>query len=116
VSRIKTYDFDLIRGDDFQKVLTFKDSSGELLDVSSWAFTGQVRADPDSTSPSASFAFDVTDAADGVVTATVDADQTAELVNRFYYYDLQRDDGETTLTFIRGRLNLIKDVTRAEEP
>lgn len=113
MSRAGENDFDCVRGDTFTRRLTYRDSSGAAIDVSSWTFAGQVRTDPDAADPAlADFAFDTTAAADGVVDISLAADDTAEFTGSFLYYDIQATNGDVVTTAPRGRLRIIKDVTR----
>ncbi len=107
-------DFYLVRGDTFKKRLTFLDADDVAIDVSGYTFTGQVREDPDDETALADFTFDTTDAATGIVDAIIAAEDTADFPFPFVHYDIQyaNDAGEIT-TAPRGRLRMIKDVTRA---
>ncbi len=108
-----TTDFECIRGDTFTRRLTFRDAAGEPVDMSGHTFAGQVRTDPDADDPPlAEFDFDTTDAADGVVDITLAAEDTAEFTGAFVYYDIQSTLGDVVTTAPRGRLILVKDVTR----
>lgn len=115
MSRINTVDFNLVRGDDLTKTLTFRNKTTTApIDVSAWTFAGQVRTDPDAVDPpSAAFAFDLTGAAVGVVTASIPAADTANMSARFYFYDIQTIADGLTRTRISGRINITKDATRA---
>ncbi len=114
MSRLQSTDLDLIRGDDFTKRLTFADADGVAIDLSGWVFTGQVRTEADAADPVlASFSFDTTDAATGVVDASLAAADTATFSGRFVVYDIQAvNTAGKTRTYLFGRLNILKDVTR----
>lgn len=113
MSRLQTIDFDLVRGDDFAMTLAFKDIDGSTLDVSGWSFLGQVRADPDTPTVLAEFAFDTTNAISGIVVCSLAASDTADFFGRFVCYDIQlTTDMGFVRTAPRGRLNVFKDVTR----
>lgn len=114
MSRVGTTDFDVVRGDSLKWIISFAED-GVPFDVSAWEFSGQVRSDPDAEDPPlAEFGFDLAGAENGEVTASISADDMATLgAVRFYSYDLQAvTDAGDTVTFMRGRLNVIKDVTR----
>lgn len=114
MNRLNSTDFDLVRGDDLVKRMQFSDASGAALDVSGWTFTGQVRTDADAEDPAlAEFTFDMTAAADGTVDMTLAAADTATFTTRYVVYDIQAVTGAgQTRTYLYGRLNIIKDVTR----
>ncbi len=117
MSRAGENDFDLIRGDTFIQRLTYTDSAGAPLDVSLWTFLGQVRADPDDETALADFEFGLDDAVDGIVVITLAAADTATFTGPFVHYDIQCTDTEDIVTTApRGRLRIIKDVTREEAP
>ena len=106
-------DFDLVRGDTFKKRLTFQDANEDPIDVSGYTFAGQVRADPDDEEALADFTFDTTDAADGIVDAIIAPEDTADFPFPYVHYDIQyTDDNGVVTTAPRGRLRMIKDVTR----
>lgn len=113
MSRLGSVDFDLVRGDSFAVTLNFTDADGVAYDVSGWSFIGQVRSDPDSTTTLADFTFDLSTAADGTVIAQLAPEDTATFEGRFVCYDIQlTTDTNFVRTAPRGRLNMIKDVTR----
>jgi len=112
MSRIGETDFDVIRGDTFRQQLTFLDAAGAALDVSTYTFSGQVRTDPDDTVVLGAFTFDATAAATGIVTVTLSATVTATLAGPFVHYDIQYTAAGIVTTAPRGRLKVIKDVTR----
>ncbi len=113
MSRIGTIDFDLVRGDSFAMTLTIKNSDGTSRDLSDWVFAGQVRSDPDALTALADFTFDLTSAADGIITGMLTPEDTETFSGRFVYYDIQlTTDMGFVRTAPRGRLIIIKDVTR----
>lgn len=113
MSRLDATDWDLVRGDDFDIRLQFADAAGAALNVSAWTFTGQVRTDPDAAATLGSFTFDLAAAATGVVDAALAAAVTATFTGRFVYYDIQAvTNAGKKKTYMFGRLNVIKDVTK----
>ncbi len=112
MSRNRTIDFDLVRGDSFAITLMFFDAAGEPLDVSAWDFAGQVRADPDDAAVLADFAIDDASAEDGIIVCSLAPEDTATFKTRFVNYDIQlTTDQGFVRTAPRGRLNISKDVT-----
>lgn len=106
-------DFDLVRGDSFALLLTFRDLDTTPKDVSSWSFVGQVRADPDSPTVLADFIIDYSNAAIGEILVSLDPEDTAAFSGGFVFYDIQlTTDMGFVRTAPRGRLILTRDVTR----
>lgn len=96
--------------------------TGEVIDVSSETFTGQVRKLPSSSTVSASFTFDTTQAASGIVFAILAGSATASLPagdvlgskDGQYFYDIRRTkDGVDKYPIPLSPLNLEPRVTRS---
>lgn len=103
--------------------LVFKSTeTGQAIDVSGETFTGQVRKLPSSATVSASFSFDTTQAASGIVFAILAGSSTASLgagdvlgsEAGQYYYDIRRTkDGVDKYPIPLSPLTLEPRVTRS---
>ncbi len=109
---IKETYLEFFRGDDVDFNLNFS-TDGVEIDVSAWTFAGQLRAGPNDEDVAASFAFDMTNASDGIVAVSIDADVMEDLdPTKLYYYDIQRTASARVRTVMRGRFKVIADTTR----
>jgi len=104
------------RGDTEPVVITVKDASGTVIDVSGWSFRLAVDPEPDPTGSAnnlfllvGSF---VTDGTDGQVTfdpSPAEMDQTPDT----YFYDIERIDGAGKVrTIAEGKFIIEQDVTK----
>ena len=98
-------------GDTFSQTFTFKEDDEAInLVTAGWtSWTAQYRRNPDSTT-AVSFAVDTTDAATGEITISLTATQTGTL--EAGVFDLQATQGSVVRTWVRGGLNVTRDVTR----
>jgi len=83
----------------------------EIRDLTGWTGAMQVRATEDATDILATAVVDV-DAANGVVTATIDADTTAGYAWRSGVYDLVITDGDEVEPLASGVARCTRGVTR----
>jgi hypothetical protein len=102
--------------------LTFTNPDGSARNMSSKTFTGQVRTLPSSATVSASFSFDMTDAASGIVYASLAGSATAALSvgdsitgqSAQYYYDMRYTESSVDTYFIpMSSLQIEPRVTRS---
>jgi hypothetical protein len=82
---------------------TFTDSDGVALNLSTYTFQGQIRASADPTSTLiATFSFDTTNAATGVIVASID-DSTSTITADNGYFDVVAIDASSKpWTYIYG--------------
>lgn len=95
------------QGDAYDHELTF---SGDVVDVSGWTITAQVRQYPQATAYEA-FAVGMDDAVTGVVVLSLTAAQTVGLPESCVW-DVQRVVGGKPLTFLAGDVTVTREVTR----
>lgn len=107
-----SHDIDVYGGDDFALPVTVK-ANGVAQDVSSWTFSGQVRAWPSGASL-ASFDVNTSQAASGTVTFSLGAATTAALAGTVESarYDIQVVRSGTVTTILSGEVTMSGDVTR----
>ncbi len=100
--------------------LTFTDENDDPLNVTGFTFTGQVRGPALSATVQASWTFDTTNAATGVIVATLAGSATASMTageterskDSQYWYDLRYTRNSVDTYFLQGPLILIRRVTR----
>lgn len=102
-------------GDTFSASYVLKEGSPAEaidLDADSWTnWTAKFRTYPTATA-SVSFTVDTSDAANGRIVVSLTATQTAAMTKNGYW-DLQSTRGSEVKTWIRGKVLVMKDVTRA---
>jgi hypothetical protein len=81
------YDIELAQGETFYTALTL-DESEAVMDLTGYAFEGQIRATPESPTVLANFGFDESRLASGTVAITLSAAVTESLPVRACVYDL----------------------------
>ncbi len=111
---ISQTDLAIVRGDTFLRRLTVTDLAGNPVDMSAWTFLGAIRSDPDDSATLAEISFDTTAAADGIVDASVAAEDTATFTAPFVFYHCRATtDASQVVTLAIGRLVIVKDSARA---
>lgn len=115
----KKYDFDMEQGSSFSKKLTFYTDEArttkEDLTGSTWEM--QIRANPGSdvihtlASPAAS-GIDIANQANGEITLTISATDTAAFDFEKAEYDLERTNGTIETKSMHGAISLKKEITK----
>ena len=104
------------QGNTWSARLTFKDGNGAAIDLTSYIFAAQVRPAYSSAAVTATLTCTVTDAANGVMTISLTAIQTAALPAPFTgQWDLwmnQTGPPATALRVMAGNVTIIPRVTR----
>ena len=106
------------QGSTFSKVLTYKDSSGTVIDLSGYSARMQARVNVGDTYTlfsltSASGGGLTISGVDGKITITITSTATATYKFDTAVYDLEIDDGSGVVTrLIEGKITLSKEVTR----
>jgi hypothetical protein len=105
-------DLSLVRGDTFTLTFHFQTNAVPpvAIDLSGRSFTAQIRRSYDDEI-AVSMDVDDSDAATGDIVVGLDADITAD-ISLDGVWDLQETDGARVTTYIRGVVELVKDVTR----
>lgn len=112
------HDIDIYRGDDLAVGFSFRGDPAKpwsvppVINLSAFAFAAQLRQYPDSAE-STPFVIDDSKKATGLIVLRMPKTVTADLKTDGYY-DLQATETATgkVTTYIRGRVRLVKDVTR----
>ncbi len=100
------------RGDDYPHTVTITDAAGEPIDCSAWTVTSQIRATASAETALASFDVDDSDAATGVFTLTLTAEETRDLPTGNLASDIQRTLAGKTTTILSCPVLVVEDVTR----
>lgn len=105
-------DLTIEQGSTFSRTITIKDSSNVVVDISTDTFAGQVRKRHQSGTVEASFTFTITDGANGEVTATISATDTASMDPGDFVYDIEWTSGSTVTRLLEGVATVTPEVTR----
>lgn len=100
-------------GDTESLTLNLQNSDGTPINVTGRTYAAQIRSTPDSTTVLASFTCAISNAAGGVVTATLPASTTAALTPGVAVFDLQETNGTVVTTLLAGPVTITQDVTRS---
>lgn len=104
-----------VRGDDMDLMCTVTDSdTGDVVDVSGWTVTAQIRASADAATPT-DLTTDVSSNGDsGIIYVSLADTDSDDLDAGEYVWDVQAvlDDG-TVRTIVGGTWTIIADVTRS---
>jgi len=100
-------------GDTETITLNLQDANGTAINVTGRTYAAQIRSTADSTTVLASFTCAISNAAGGVVTATLPAATTAALTPGVAVFDLQETNGATVTTLLAGPVTITQDVTRS---
>lgn len=107
-----TRNIDIYKGDTYVHELRLKNSSNVAINITSRAYTGQIRKKRNSDIVLAEFTTQITDAANGVVTLSLTPIQTANLAAGIYVYDFQEINTSVVTTLVTGNVTVTGDVTR----
>jgi hypothetical protein len=107
------HDITIQQGATFAKTLTITDDSDVAINISSDTFRGQVRKKHSSTDTEASFTCTITDGANGIVSWSLSATDTAAMGSGKFYYDVEwvKADG-TVVRLLEGVADTTPEVTR----
>lgn len=100
-------------GDTESLTLNLQNSDGTPINVTGRTYAAQIRATADATTVLASFTCAISNAAGGVVTATLPAATTAALTPGVGVWDLQETNGTVVTTLLAGPVTITQDVTRS---
>ena len=98
------------QGTTFSTSITFNDENGNTINFSTYSGTAQMRKHFTSSN---STSFSVALTSNGVVTLSLTANQTGNLVSGRYVYDLEVTDGSGQISrLIEGIVTVTPNVTR----
>jgi hypothetical protein len=107
-----TRNIEIYQGDTYAHQLSLKDSANVVINISSRAYSGQIRKRKSSEIVSATFVAEITDGANGVVVFSLPPAATANLRPGMYVYDFQEVNVVTVTTILTGNAVVIGEVTR----
>lgn len=105
-------DITVRKGRNWSKSYTFQDTDGNAIDLSTFTFQGQIRANADPTSTLiVAMTFDLTNAATGVILAQID-DSDSAITGDSGYFDIVAIDAlSEPWTYIFGYATLLDSPT-----
>jgi hypothetical protein len=98
------------QGSTFSTDLTLKDENGDPLNLSGYSANSQMRKWYTSSSPTAVFTTEVLDT--GVITLSLNANQTGSITAGRYVYDVEITDGSAVSRVVEGIITVTPQVTR----
>ncbi len=108
---MELHDLELVRGDDFSRVLQFRQNDTPI-DITTWDVTGQIRPQVDSPKK-ITLSLTKVDASIGLLRMELTSTQTAAL-RGVYVWDIERSIAGVTTTPVGGKILVTPDVTRME--
>ena len=119
------YNTTLERGSTFQLTVTYKDASGEIVNLTGWTFRMQVRESQSAATTiltseggSPTIAIDETNKATGVLVFSVTPTNTtaispSTLTTAYYDIEIQKTSTGEVRRILQGRLNISPEITHA---
>jgi hypothetical protein len=105
-------DLTITRGDTETIVVTITSDGSTPINITGRTYIAQIRTSPDNTTVKASFTCTVTSAANGQVTCTLSATDSATLPVGIAYWDLQETASGVVSTILSGNVTVLADVSR----
>ena len=105
-------DLTITRGDTETIVVTITSDGSTPINITGRTYLAQIRTSPDNTTVKASFTCTVTSAANGQVTCTLSATDSATLPVGIAYWDLQETASGVVSTILSGNVTVLADVSR----
>lgn len=99
-------------GDTETVTLYLQDAAGTAINITGRTYAAQIRETADASSVLASFTCAISNAAGGIVTATLPAATTAALTPGAAVFDLQETNSSVVTTLLAGPVTIVQDVTR----
>lgn len=109
------YNFTIEQGATFSKVVTWYDSTGALVNLTSYTAAMKAKVNKDDSTSVIDSGTNLTitlGGALGTITLTMTASQTAALTFHSAYYDLELTLSGTVTRLLKGIINLDKEVTK----
>lgn len=110
------FDLNINQNSTFKFNMQLKDSSGSVLDITSWSFTGSIKEGKTSPDPSILFfTMSVVDLTASILEAYLTPSQTTQLVNPAYVYDIIATNYATTpdevYRILQGKIKVSPGIT-----
>lgn len=111
-----TYDFTIYQGATFSRVLTWRDSTNALVNLTGYTARMMIREAIDSTSAFVTLTTEnggiALGGAAGTITLAISATATAAITQSQGVYDLELVSGSTVTRLLEGAVTISKEVTR----
>ncbi len=105
-------DLTITRGDTETLVVTITSDGSTPVNITGRTYRAQIRSSQESTTIKASFTCTVTSGANGQVTCTLSATDSATLSVGIAYWDLEETASGVVSTILAGNVTVLADVTR----
>ncbi len=109
MATITNYNID--QGSDWSTVVTAKDTSGTVIDLSNYTITSHMRKNYTSTA-SAAISGTTLVASAGTLTLNLTSAVSAEMKSGYYYYDVEVTSGSVITRILEGKIHLRPEVTK----
>jgi hypothetical protein len=102
----------IYQGDDFTMTLTVTDASNNPINMTGYQTAAQIRGQPSDSQPLAAFTTSVGGTAHNVITLTLPATQSLNVVGQAYWDCTMTDLTGVTTTLAAGEVHATAEVTR----
>jgi LEA14-like dessication related protein len=107
-----TRDITIYKGDTYTHEVRIKNSANTAINISGRSYKVQMRKSKASDEIIASFTVSITNAANGVVTFSLDANTTSNISVGTYHYDFEETNGSYVTTLMGGKIIIVGEVSR----
>jgi hypothetical protein len=105
-------DITIYKGDSYTHQVSIKNAANTAINITGRTYRVQMRKSKASESVILSFNTSITDAANGVVTFTLNPADTSNISVGTYYYDFEETNNNYVTTLMGGKLVITGEVTR----
>jgi hypothetical protein len=112
MATITNYNID--QGSDWSTIVTAKDSSGAVIDLSNRTITSHMRKNYTSTASTAISGIAKVASA-GTLTLNLTSAVSAAMKSGYYYYDVEVTTGSIVTRILEGKIHLRPEVTKVSE-
>lgn len=105
-------DITIEQGATFSRTITIRTAANVAVDITNDTFAGQIRKRHQSADVEAAFVFQITDGANGEVTATISAANTSAMDTGDFVYDIEWTSGSTVIRLLEGVATVTPETTR----
>jgi hypothetical protein len=105
-------DITIYKGDSYTHEVRIKNSANTAINITGRTYRVQMRQSKASSSILLTFATTITNAANGIVTFTLQPSDTSNISVGTYYYDFEETNGSYVTTLMGGKLVITGEVSR----
>ena len=110
------YDFTIYQGATFSRVLTWKDASNALVNITGYTARLQIRTSPDAPTPFITLTTEnggiTLGGALGTISVLITAAQTAAIIEAAGVYDLEMVSGSIVTRLLQGNVDMNREVSK----